>query len=104
MAIRDSFPFIGLGAVIRNHNGEIIAAISKPWQGSFCAEVGEYLALREGLILAKKFNLTVKLAEVDAVNVANGVNLSDKVNYQFTSIYIFVGDHFIYDKGDWNFF
>ncbi|KAI9160517.1 hypothetical protein LWI28_008908 [Acer negundo] len=77
VAIREGLPLIGLGAVIRDHNGVIIAAMSKPLQGSFNAEIGEFLALREGLLLAKKSNLTVKIAEVDAVNVALSVNSSE---------------------------
>ena len=80
VAIREGFPFIGLGAVIHDHKRVIIAAISKPMQGSFSAEVGEFLALREGFILAKKSNLTVKIAEVDAVNVALSVNSSTIIN------------------------
>ncbi|KAK4833459.1 hypothetical protein QYF36_005453 [Acer negundo] len=73
VSIRDGFHFIGLVAAIRNHKGEIVAAISKPLQGSFCAELGEFLAHREGLLLAKRLNLTLKLAEVDDVDVVNAV-------------------------------
>ncbi|KAK0592170.1 hypothetical protein LWI29_014441 [Acer saccharum] len=79
-SIRDGFHFIGLGAVIRNHKGEIVATISKPLQGSFSVDLGEFLALREGLLLAKRLNLNLKLAEVDAVAVANAVNNSEFVN------------------------
>ena len=79
-SIRDGFHFIGLGAVIRNHKGEIVAALSKPLQGSFDVVLGEFLALREGLLLAKRLNITLKLAEVDAIAVANDVNNSEIVN------------------------
>ena len=79
-SVRDGFDFIGLGAVIRNYKGEIVAAIFKPLQGDFSAELGEFLALREGLLLAKSLNLNLKLAEVDAIVVANAVNNSDIVN------------------------
>ncbi|KAK0603295.1 hypothetical protein LWI29_003462 [Acer saccharum] len=74
VAIRDGFPFIGLGAVIRDHNGDVLAAVSKPMIGLFNAEIGEFLALREGLLLAKRLNLVVNYAETDAVNVALNVN------------------------------
>ncbi|KAK2635248.1 hypothetical protein Ddye_030040 [Dipteronia dyeriana] len=42
-----------IGAVIRNDNGEVISALSKPMDGSFSTELGDYLALREGLLLAE---------------------------------------------------
>ncbi|KAK4835978.1 hypothetical protein QYF36_017062 [Acer negundo] len=60
--------------------GEIVAAISKPLKGSFSAEIGEFLALREVLLLAKRLNLTLKSAEVDAITVANGVSKFEIVN------------------------
>ncbi|KAL5813682.1 hypothetical protein ACOSQ4_024323 [Xanthoceras sorbifolium] len=42
----------------------------------FSAEMGEFLALREGLILANSLGLSIFEAEVDASNVASAVNLS----------------------------
>ncbi|KAH7572897.1 hypothetical protein JRO89_XS03G0030800 [Xanthoceras sorbifolium] len=51
---------IGLGGAIRN---------SKVLQSSVSADVGEFMALREGLYVAKQLRLLVALVEVDAVNV-----------------------------------
>ncbi|KAK0600001.1 hypothetical protein LWI29_010624 [Acer saccharum] len=42
-----------IGAVIRNCDGLVVAALSKPFADVFSAELGEYLALRESLVLAK---------------------------------------------------
>ncbi|KAK2643902.1 hypothetical protein Ddye_019097 [Dipteronia dyeriana] len=42
---------------------------------TFFVESAEVLALREGLVLAKQLGYNVSWAEVDAVNVAAGVNL-----------------------------
>ncbi|KAK4838691.1 hypothetical protein QYF36_015667 [Acer negundo] len=81
VAVRDGLSFVGVGAAIRNHNGDIVAAISKPMQGSFSAAVGELLALREALLLAKTLNLTVNISEVDEVNVAHDINSSGSINY-----------------------
>ncbi|KAI9180022.1 hypothetical protein LWI28_000389 [Acer negundo] len=78
--VQDVFPFIGLGAMVRDHNGEVLAAVSKPMHGSFDAEVGELLALREGQLLAKRSNLSVNNAETDVVNVALIVNSPVFVN------------------------
>ncbi|KAK4850805.1 hypothetical protein QYF36_009914 [Acer negundo] len=81
VAVRDGLSFVGVGAAIRDHIGDIMAAISKPIKRSFSAAVGELLALREGLLLAKNLNLTVNISEVDAVNVAHDINSSGSINY-----------------------
>ncbi|KAL5760759.1 hypothetical protein ACOSQ2_019597 [Xanthoceras sorbifolium] len=60
---------MGSGAVVRDSQGKVVAASAKPLLGFFPAELGELLALREGLLLAKEFNLTIAWVELDAVNV-----------------------------------
>ncbi|KAK4851543.1 hypothetical protein QYF36_016143 [Acer negundo] len=53
-AVRPNCDSMRIGAVIRDCDGLVVAALSKPFAGVFSAELGEYLALsREGLILAK---------------------------------------------------
>ncbi|KAK3222647.1 hypothetical protein Dsin_009672 [Dipteronia sinensis] len=47
---------------------------SKPLLGRFLAEMGEFLALREGLQLAKLDNLPIQIAEVDASNLVSILN------------------------------
>ncbi|KAL5773784.1 hypothetical protein ACOSQ2_013708 [Xanthoceras sorbifolium] len=42
--------------------------LSLSW-GFFSAELGELLALREGLLLAKELSLVIEWVELDAVNV-----------------------------------
>ncbi|KAK4858170.1 hypothetical protein QYF36_012138 [Acer negundo] len=42
----------GIGAVIRNDKGWVVAALSKPLLGNLSPEAGEMVALREGLLLA----------------------------------------------------
>ncbi|KAK3222381.1 hypothetical protein Dsin_009406 [Dipteronia sinensis] len=64
----------GVVAVIRDSAGEVIAAIWKIIVGVFSAEVGEFLALREGLFLAEQLHLCVSWVESDATNVVAGVN------------------------------
>ncbi|KAL5772348.1 hypothetical protein ACOSP7_011947 [Xanthoceras sorbifolium] len=76
VAIRVDSGFIGVGAIIRDSAGDIVVAVSKLLSGFFSAEMGEFLALREGLILAKSLGLSIFEAEVDASNVASAVNLS----------------------------
>ncbi|KAK3188573.1 hypothetical protein Dsin_028134 [Dipteronia sinensis] len=55
-------------------SGRVVAAVSKSVASTVTAELGELLALREGLLLAKSFNLIISVAEVDATNVASMLN------------------------------
>ncbi|KAK3188937.1 hypothetical protein Dsin_028498 [Dipteronia sinensis] len=73
-AVRAGCDKIGLGAVIRDASGRVAAAVSKSVAGTVIAELGELLALKEGLLLAKTFNLFIPMAEVDASNVASMLN------------------------------
>ncbi|KAL5797550.1 hypothetical protein ACOSQ2_002370 [Xanthoceras sorbifolium] len=69
--------FVGLGAAIRDSTGRVVAAVSKCFAGSFSAETGEALALREGLLLAKNLGCAVCWVESDASNVIKAVVVSD---------------------------
>ncbi|KAH7576208.1 hypothetical protein JRO89_XS01G0013300 [Xanthoceras sorbifolium] len=73
VAVRPGKNMIGVRAVIRDDLRFVRAAIAKTLPCIFLAEVGEFLALREGLLLAKNSGLKVFLAEVYASNVASGV-------------------------------
>ncbi|KAK2665033.1 hypothetical protein Ddye_003607 [Dipteronia dyeriana] len=75
-AVRQGALAVGLGATIRDDNGRVVA-IAKPIVGIFTATAGELLALREGLLLAKNYNLNVLIAEVDAFSVASVLNSMD---------------------------
>ncbi|KAK4857925.1 hypothetical protein QYF36_008310 [Acer negundo] len=74
VSVKSGKDFIGIGAAIRDSSGKVVAAISKPMVGNFSVELGEFLALREGLILAKSHNLVVNYVEVDALNTASMLN------------------------------
>ncbi|KAL5818714.1 hypothetical protein ACOSQ4_022556 [Xanthoceras sorbifolium] len=52
VAIRDCFGAVGVGVAIRDLVGDIVAAASKVLPGSFSAEVGEFLALREVMLVS----------------------------------------------------
>ncbi|KAK3226642.1 hypothetical protein Dsin_006504 [Dipteronia sinensis] len=74
VAMKANFSHIRIGEVIRNDKGEVVSALSKHLDGSFSADLREYLALREGLLLAKRPGFSVRLVEADAVNVVSVVN------------------------------
>ncbi|KAK1568437.1 hypothetical protein Q3G72_024487 [Acer saccharum] len=65
--------FIRVGVVIRDDSILIVVASSKILVGNIQAKMGELLALREGLLLAKILGCRVMLAEVEACNVASFV-------------------------------
>ncbi|KAL5781025.1 hypothetical protein ACOSP7_006054 [Xanthoceras sorbifolium] len=68
-AVKASCSVMGSGAVVRDSQGKVVAASAKPLLGFFPAELGELLALREGLLLAKEFNLIIEWVELDAATV-----------------------------------
>ncbi|KAL5764455.1 hypothetical protein ACOSQ2_017049 [Xanthoceras sorbifolium] len=75
-AVKPGCSVMGSGAVVRDSQGKVVAASAKPLLGFFPAELGELLALREGLLLAKEFNLSIEWVELDAVNVVARVSNS----------------------------
>ncbi|KAK3199470.1 hypothetical protein Dsin_022885 [Dipteronia sinensis] len=75
----------GVGATIRDDKGRVLAARSNQLAGSFSNEVGHFLALREGLQLAKFYNLHVSIAETSSSGVGSllscSVPIFRKVNF-----------------------
>ncbi|KAK3193728.1 hypothetical protein Dsin_025038 [Dipteronia sinensis] len=63
VAIHNGVLVMGLGAAIRDDKDKVVATLSKPLPGMFTAEIGEILALRESLSLAKRLNISVQIAE-----------------------------------------
>ncbi|KAL5840435.1 hypothetical protein ACOSQ4_013043 [Xanthoceras sorbifolium] len=74
VVIRKNLPFVDIRAAICDCSGRVIAAISKYFPGSFSADSGETLALREGLLLAQDLKLVVNWVEYDANNVIKVVH------------------------------
>ncbi|KAL5748794.1 hypothetical protein ACOSQ2_026091 [Xanthoceras sorbifolium] len=67
-AVKPGSSVMGSGVGVRDSEGKIIVASTKPLLGFFSAELGELLALLEGLLLAKELNLVIEWVELDAVN------------------------------------
>ncbi|KAL5862002.1 hypothetical protein ACOSQ4_003298 [Xanthoceras sorbifolium] len=78
-AVKSGSSVLGSGAVVRDGQGKIVAASAKPLLGFFSTEIGELLALREGLLFAKDLNLVIEWVESDVVNVVARV-LSSSLN------------------------
>ena len=63
-----------IGVIIRDCYGKTFAALCKPLQSHFPAELTEVLALEQGILLAQDLQLTHVMIESDASNVINAVN------------------------------
>ncbi|KAK3198563.1 hypothetical protein Dsin_021978 [Dipteronia sinensis] len=77
--VRGGFCLMGVGVAIRNDRGKVIAALSKPIHGHFCPVIGAFLALREGLLLAKLHKFQIHIAEVGPSIVVSSLNSSEGV-------------------------
>ncbi|KAK0595746.1 hypothetical protein LWI29_009655 [Acer saccharum] len=64
---------VGIGVAIRNDKGKVLASLSKALRGNFNLVTCSALALREGLLLAKTFNLKIMIAEVESQLVASSL-------------------------------
>ncbi|KAK0599621.1 hypothetical protein LWI29_007048 [Acer saccharum] len=73
-AVKSSVNHIGVGVTIRDWEGNMVAAMSMPLGGFFEPEPGEFLSVREGLLLSKRLDLKIDWVELDAVHVASAVN------------------------------
>ncbi|KAK2656635.1 hypothetical protein Ddye_009687 [Dipteronia dyeriana] len=82
-AVCSDSQYFGIGTAVRNDRGLVVAAISMPMLGSFGAEMGELLVLREGLHMAKRLNLRILIVEVDTSNIASTLNSSSFVSYHW---------------------
>lgn len=67
-------PSVAVGAVVRNHSGVVIAALSRRLEGGFSAAVAELLAIREGLQLAAFQGIIIEVVESDARTVVSLLN------------------------------
>ncbi|KAL5773835.1 hypothetical protein ACOSQ2_013759 [Xanthoceras sorbifolium] len=75
-AVKSGFSVMGSGAVVRDSQGKVVAASAKPLLGFFPTELGELLALREGLLVAKELSLIIEWVELDAANAVARISNS----------------------------
>ncbi|KAK0589037.1 hypothetical protein LWI29_008793 [Acer saccharum] len=82
VAVRSGRGLVVVGAVIRDCKGLVVASLANQLVGFFEAEVGEFVALKEGVLLAKRLGLKGIVAKVDASNVA----MCSSVNHHFSGL------------------
>ena len=70
----DGSGIFGVGVIIRDELGSVIAALCKALPSHFSAEWIEYLALEQGILLAQELNLSHVIFESDASSVILAVS------------------------------
>ena len=63
-----------IGVIIRDCKGETIAALCKPLQVHYSAELVEVIAIEQGTLLAQELQLPCVMFESDATIVINAIN------------------------------
>ncbi|XP_075645719.1 uncharacterized protein LOC142616838 [Castanea sativa] len=63
-----------IGVIIIDCNGETVAALCKPLQSHYPAELVEVFAMEQGILLAQELQLPRVMFESDASNVINAIN------------------------------
>ena len=75
-ATRKGVDSIGIGSAVQDCKGKIIAFSYSKLKGSFSAELGNILAMRDGLSMVHRFNLTVEVAEISSSAAVLSLNSS----------------------------
>uniref|UniRef100_A0A803PE40 Reverse transcriptase domain-containing protein n=1 Tax=Cannabis sativa TaxID=3483 RepID=A0A803PE40_CANSA len=73
-AVNPTSKVLGVGAIVRNYKGEVMAAMSKLVQGCFRSDEMEAKALFHALNWISQLPLSVTLVETDALRVSNFLN------------------------------
>ncbi|KAK3193892.1 hypothetical protein Dsin_025202 [Dipteronia sinensis] len=74
VSLRSTASLIGIRVTIRDDRGKVLVAHSNLFYGSFNAELGQFMALREGLMLARFYNFHIQVAEVSSSKVISSLN------------------------------
>ncbi|CAL1393397.1 unnamed protein product [Linum trigynum] len=70
---------VGLGVVVRNHDGNFILAAAKRLKGINDPTLGEALAIEFGFQLARHHHLTMSVVETDCLVVVNKLEVADEI-------------------------
>uniref|UniRef100_A0A803NW04 Reverse transcriptase domain-containing protein n=1 Tax=Cannabis sativa TaxID=3483 RepID=A0A803NW04_CANSA len=73
-AINTTDKILGIGAIVRNHDGQVVAALSKPVQGCFRSDEMEAKALFHALNWITQLSLKIDYVETDALRVSSAIN------------------------------
>jgi ribonuclease HI len=85
-SIPKSSNFVGVGAVIRNSSGLVMAALAQNLPGKFTVKEAEALALRYGLSWALEVFLPIHFVESDAKTVVQALERKSSFKNEFGSI------------------
>uniref|UniRef100_A0A803NF84 RNase H type-1 domain-containing protein n=1 Tax=Cannabis sativa TaxID=3483 RepID=A0A803NF84_CANSA len=77
---------LGIGAILRDHDGMVVAALSKVVQGSFRSDEMEAKSLFHALNWATQSQLTITHIETDALRVSTALNSATNDLSSFSSL------------------
>ncbi|KAM6601123.1 hypothetical protein CsatA_020732 [Cannabis sativa] len=87
-AVNHELKILGIGAVIRDHCGNVVAALSKPVQGCFRSDEMEAKALFHSLNWVMQMPLSLSHIETDALRVSSALNSSSRNLSSFNDLII----------------
>ncbi|KAM6563586.1 hypothetical protein CsatB_023584 [Cannabis sativa] len=74
VAVNTVDKILGVGAIVRDHDGQVVAALSKPIQGCFRSDEMEAKALFHALNWITQLDLEIDYVETDALRVSSAIN------------------------------
>lgn len=73
-AIKPGRGFVGLGGVIRNEHGQVLATWALKCEASWDVNTAELMSIKEGLMVARQLQLRVNSTENDSANAIQEIN------------------------------
>ncbi|PON83892.1 Ribonuclease H-like domain containing protein [Trema orientale] len=72
-AVKRDSPHVGVGIIVRDNFGMIVAAVTRKITGFFSPFLAECIAVRDGLHFCVKLNLPIRTIETHARNVVKAI-------------------------------
>ena len=66
--------FSSVGVIIRDCNGQVVAALCEPLEACYSAELTEVIALEQGVLLAQELQLPRVIFESDSLTAIQAIN------------------------------
>uniref|UniRef100_A0A7N2LNU2 RNase H type-1 domain-containing protein n=1 Tax=Quercus lobata TaxID=97700 RepID=A0A7N2LNU2_QUELO len=66
--------FSSVGVIIKDCNGQVVAALCKPLEACYSAELTEVIALEKGFLLAQELQLPRVIFESDSLTAIQAIN------------------------------
>uniref|UniRef100_A0A803QJM9 Reverse transcriptase zinc-binding domain-containing protein n=1 Tax=Cannabis sativa TaxID=3483 RepID=A0A803QJM9_CANSA len=88
VAVNTDLKILGCGAIVRDHHGNVIVALSKPVQGCFQFDEMEAKSLFHSLNWVLQLQLPITHIETDALRVSSAINIVSRDLSSFTDLIV----------------